>query len=62
MAGCQNEVVTHGCRRSFQTDCVGGGNEGSANDPTATAIASDFRSGSQNSVEPQSGQKLKVIA
>ena len=62
MAGCQNEVVTHGCRRSFQTDCVGAGNDGSANDPIATAVASGFRSGSQNTVEPQTGQKWKVIA
>ncbi len=59
---CQNWDTTHGWRRSFQTDCVGAGNDGSPNDPIATAIASGFRSGSQNTVEPQSGQNLNVTA
>jgi hypothetical protein len=58
----QFKNVTHGCRRSFQTECVGAGNDGSANDPTATAIASGFRSGSQKTVDPQSEQKWKVTA
>jgi hypothetical protein len=58
----QPEDVTQECRRSFQTDCVGAGNDGSANAPTATAIASGFRSGSQKTVEPQSGQKWNVTA
>jgi hypothetical protein len=58
----QLENVTHAWRRSFQTDWVGAGKDGSAKDPTATAIAPGFRLSSQKTVEPQSGQKWKATA
>jgi hypothetical protein len=48
---------TQAWRRSLKADCEGARNAGSANAPTATAITSGRRSGSQNTVEPQSGQK-----
>jgi hypothetical protein len=53
----QAGTVTQWWRRSCQTDCVGAGNDGSPKAPTATATSSGLRSASQNTVEPQSGQK-----
>lgn len=56
------ETTAHGCRLSSFTLCDGAGNAGSANDPTATAIISGFRCGSQNTVEPHRGQKWKTTS
>ena len=57
-----NRDGTHACRRLSYTACVGAGNAGSAKAPTATPIASGLRSGSQNTVDPQCGQKWKFTA
>ncbi len=51
--------VSQACLLAVQTDCSGFGNVGSAKPPTATPIRSGMRSGSQYSVDPQSGQKWK---
>src|SRR6516162_1809007 len=48
------------CLCIVNTDCSGGGKEGSPKAPTATPMSCGMRSGSQNTVDPQSGQKWKV--
>ena len=45
---------------SAQIDRIGGGKFGSANAPTATAMSSGLTSGSQNTVDPHTGQKWKA--
>src|SRR5580704_8374533 len=49
--------ATQGWRYSVNASCVGAGKPGSANDPTATAIASGLPCRSQKTFEPQRGQK-----
>jgi hypothetical protein len=44
------------------TDCSGGGTEGSANAPTATPISCGMRSGCQNTVDPHAEQKWKITS
>ena len=48
---------SHSCFDSVQTVRLGAGKAGSAKAPTATLIVTGCRSLSQNTFEPQAGQK-----
>lgn len=52
-------VDNHEYRCSSKTNADGGGNSRSAKQPTATAMCSGFRNGSQYTVDPQVLQKWK---